>query len=248
MKKYQLPHMGGSTISARVRTQLVAELRHGHFSKYDRLPPELELAEHFGVSRSVIRDVLADLEREGFVERGRGIGTRIHRDIVNMTNRLDVKFEYYDLVRGAGCHPSSDNIRVFETPADEQLADHLQLDVGTPLLAIEKRVLASGRPVIFSTDHIPLHLFQSVDYHNLEWNKPVFDLLEEHCGIIVDSDVTRVSATNASPLIRQFLEVPDGEALIFIDEIGYYKLSHPIMQTYAYYTNFFDFTILRKMM
>ena len=40
----------------------------------DRLPPEIRLAEHFGVSRSTMRDALATLEREGFINRIHGIG------------------------------------------------------------------------------------------------------------------------------------------------------------------------------
>lgn len=38
----------------------------------DRLPPEMDLAEHFGVSRSTIREVLRDLTRQNLVETTRG--------------------------------------------------------------------------------------------------------------------------------------------------------------------------------
>lgn len=246
MLKYQLPHMGGSTISTRLMAKLLTELRSGEYAHTDRLPSELELAERFGVSRSVIRDVLSDLEREGFIQRGRGIGTLIHREIVNLTGRLDVKFEYNELVRGTGYTPTTDSVRVYEKPADEALAERLDIDIGEPLIVCEKRVLASGQPVIFSVDHLPVSLFSGIDYRTMDWGLPVFDLLESHCGIVVDSDVAKVTATMGSPAIRQTLKVPDDEALLYIDEVGYYKLSQPILQTFGFYTNFFDFTILRK--
>lgn len=248
MAKYELPHMGGSTISTRLTAKMMTELRSGDYAECERLPSELELADRFGVSRSVIRDVLSNLEREGFIERGRGIGTIIHRGIVNMTNRMDVKFEYDDLVRGAGCQPSSDSLHVYEKPADEELAERLEIDTGTSLIVCEKRILASGRPVIFSIDHLPKSLFANTDYRTLDWAAPVFDLLEAECGIVVDSDVARVAAAIGPPDIREKLAINESEALIFIDEVGYYKLSRPILQTYAYYTDFFDFTILRKKM
>lgn len=244
--RYEMPHMGGSTISTRLMAKLIGELRHGIYATCERLPSELEMAEHYGVSRSVVRDVLSDLEREGFVERGRGIGTVVHREIVNMTNRLDLKFEYNELVRGAGFQPGCDNVRVHETTADEKLVRQLHLEKGEAVVVCEKRMLANGKPVIYSIDHMPMHLFASVDYRELDWNRPVFDLLEEHCGIVVDSDVAQVSAVLGPPGIRSLLQCGEGEALLFVDEVGHYKLSRPILQTCGYYTNFFDFTILRK--
>lgn len=245
-RKYELPHMGGATISGNLTARLIDELREGEYATCTRLPAELELAERFGVSRSVIRDVLANLEHAGFIKRGRGIGTIIHRDIVELPGRLDIKLEYYELVRGAGYTPSSDSLRLYEAPADEVLAERLAVDVGSTLLVCEKRILASGRPVIYSIDHLPQRLFAGVDYRALDWGGPVFDLLEQHCGVLVDTDIAKISATNATPWIREMLQAAPEEALLFVDEVGYYKLSRPILQTYGYYTNFFGFTMLRK--
>lgn len=246
MPHYEMPHMGGSTIANRLTAKMLHELRHGNYTECERLPSELELAERFGVSRSVIRDVLSDLEREGFIERGRGIGTIVHREIVNLTNRLDVKFEYNELVHGRGAQSSIDSIYLYEKPADEDLAERLQIDTGEPLIVCEKRVLANGAPVIFSIDHLPQYLFEQCDYRQLDWSEPIFDILEENCGIIVDSDVAKISAINGTPQIRERLKLTEGEAMLFIDEVGYYKLSRPILQSYGFYTNFFDFTVLRK--
>ena len=51
-------------------------------------PPETELAAAMGVSRTVIRDALSELEREGLVERVRGIGTVVNRSVVALEHRL----------------------------------------------------------------------------------------------------------------------------------------------------------------
>ena len=109
---YQLPNMGGVTIANRLTVKLMDELRSGEFAGVVRLPSEMELAEKYGVSRSVIRDVMSNLEREGYVERGRGVGTVVNRDIVKLNNRLDLKFEYNDLILGAGAQPGCDSVKV----------------------------------------------------------------------------------------------------------------------------------------
>ena len=244
--RYDMPHMGGSTISTKLTAKLVNELRNGEYAQCERLPSEVNAAACVPVSRSVLRGVVSRLERAGFVERGRGIGTIIHRAVVNMSIRMDIKYEYHELVRGMGYTPSADHVRLSERLADDALAEKLELDAGAELIVCEKRILANGKPVIYSIDHLPKNLFQGMNYLQFDWSLPIFDILEEKCGILVDTDVAKLSATNGIAQVRQILELGEGEALILLDEVGYYKLSRPILQSYGFYTNFFDFTMLRK--
>ena len=44
------------------------------------------------------------------------------------------------------------------------------------------------------------------------------------------------------------MRLPAGDAMLLLDEICYNRLCRPIMRSYSYYTNFFDFAILRKML
>jgi GntR family transcriptional regulator len=118
--------------------------------------------------------------------------------------------------------------------------------VGAPLIVCEKRILASGTPVIYSVDYLPKALFGDVDWQALDWSVPVFDLLEEYCGILVDTNITRVAAVAGSPARREKLLPAGGEALILLDEVGYYKLSRPIIHSHGFYTNYFEFAMLRK--
>jgi len=242
----EVPNMGGSTISNKLINKLIKELKSGMFSGADRLPSELELAEQFGVSRTVIRDALGTLEREGFIERGRGIGTIVHRNVVNMVNRFDLKYEYNLLVQNMGYKPGVDNVKLSERQADEDLAEKLDLDVGDTVIVCEKRILANEKPVIYSFDHFPKKLFIDLDLKKMDWSRPVFDLLEEYCEIKVDTDITYIKPTNGTPHIRKMLELKCDEALLLLDEMGYYKLSKTILHSYGFYTDFFDFVMLRK--
>lgn len=244
--RYTLPHVGGEPISHRICVQILQALKNGEFAKSDHLPSENELAAHYGVSRSVIRDVLSDLEREGFVQRTRGVGTVIHRDIVNLAARLDMKIEYNELIRAMGYQPHVDSVSVRVEPADEKLAAQLMIDCGEDVIVCEKRMLAGKRPVIYSIDRMPLRLFGGTAYETMDWRQPVFDLLEAHLGIPIDTDIANVAAVIGPEAIRKKLRVEPDDALLFIDEVGYYTLSHPIFHSFGFYTNFFEFTMLRK--
>src|SRR5690606_41399565 len=58
----------------RVANSIVAEIRSGKYPRGERLPPERELAEEFGVSRPTVREAMIALEIRGIVEARRGAG------------------------------------------------------------------------------------------------------------------------------------------------------------------------------
>ena len=75
MNKTTENRLGGELRSHQAARRLLEELRRGRYADAAQLPSELELADVLGVSRTVVRDALSDLERDGYVERVRGIGT-----------------------------------------------------------------------------------------------------------------------------------------------------------------------------
>ena len=59
--------LNGDLMSTQVASALMRELKTGIYADAEKLPAEMELAGQYGVSRTVIRDALAELEREGYV-------------------------------------------------------------------------------------------------------------------------------------------------------------------------------------
>ena len=70
---------GQPTQTKTIRSQLLADMKDGAYANCDRLPRESILAEKLGISRTQLRDILASLEREGFITRRHGVGTIINR-------------------------------------------------------------------------------------------------------------------------------------------------------------------------
>lgn len=238
--------LGGTLISAQVVEQLLQELRSGCYARCDRLPAEVELAARMQVSRTVVRDALSELEREGYIERVRGIGTVVNRNNLFVKNRLDQKLEYNAIIRDAGCVPHVDKVIVEVLPAEAELAQSLQIAPGEDVLMICKRVKADDTPVIYSVDHLPASLFTQEQLTHLDFSKPVFDLLEENCDQSVSSVTTRIRASAGTTGIRAMMHLASNEALILLDEVSYTQLCRPVIRSQSYYTNFFDFSILRK--
>lgn len=72
------PLTTSATMSDRVTQALLELIRSGSYPPKSRLPSETEMAQHFGVSRTVIREAVSRLKSEGLVEshQGRGVFVR----------------------------------------------------------------------------------------------------------------------------------------------------------------------------
>ncbi|HEY5897179.1 MAG TPA: GntR family transcriptional regulator [Burkholderiales bacterium] len=61
----------------RVADALIREIRTGRYPVGEMLPPELELCEHYGVSRHTAREAIRKLVDLGLISRRPGIGTHV---------------------------------------------------------------------------------------------------------------------------------------------------------------------------
>lgn len=152
--------LGGAVISDRIVSALLEELRTGRYADADRLPAEVDLAAQLSVSRTVIRDALSEMERAGYIERVRGIGTVVNRTVLNLRSRLDQKLEYYPLIRSFGSYPHADGIQIYPIRAGAELARDLAIEPGDEVICIKKRILADTTPVIYSIDYLPAPVWQ----------------------------------------------------------------------------------------
>ena len=62
-----------------MRDALLSMLRAGEVRPGDRLPPERDLAQRFGVSRTTLRDAIRELQLLGYLEARQGDGTLVRQ-------------------------------------------------------------------------------------------------------------------------------------------------------------------------
>ena len=250
MNKQTENRLGGELRSQHTAARLLEELENGRYSGAAQLPSELELASYLGVSRTVVRDALSELERDGYLERVRGIGTLVNRDVVQLKNRMDQKLEFYKMIRAIGKEPRSDNLSVTREIASPALAEKLQLPTDAPqtLVFVRRRVMADDTPVLFSTDILPLSLFDHKRLEGIDFSQPIFDIAARHCHTEVTETVAHLHAVSGPAGIRRQLALRPEQALLQLEEICYSRLCKPVLCCQTYYTDFFDFAMVRKLL
>lgn len=77
--KAEFDNTGKAPLHQQLREMIRSRILSGQIGTGDLLPPEIELAQVYGVSRTTIRRALLDLTQEGLLYRVPGQGTRVQR-------------------------------------------------------------------------------------------------------------------------------------------------------------------------
>ncbi|MBR4659355.1 MAG: GntR family transcriptional regulator [Clostridia bacterium] len=219
-----------------VQERLLYEMRSGCFKDCDRLPRESLLAEALSISRTQLRDSLAELEREGFISRRQGVGTLINRHVLRLPVRMDLEIEFMDMVKKSGKKAAEKLIKVGGV-LSVAAAEKLGIGRTDEMLFVSRIVTADGKPVIYCEDYIPRALIKKPDYPREALEKPIFAFLSDYCGKDAYLDVTQIRPFASAGAISQRLNVPDGTPLLFMDEVDYDFDGVPVMYSRQFYVD-----------
>ena len=202
-----------------IRLQLLLDMKEGIYANCERLPRESVLSEKLGISRTQLRDILASLEREGFITRRHGVGTIINRHVLEATARMDIEVEFLDMIRQSGYQAEVAYVRVSDGVADAKIAGQLNMEEGDPIIRVARLCTADGRPAIYCEDVVEKALARG-DYTIQDFKLPIFHFLQRFCGIyltFIGSALTvRVDGHVSVDILISFMKDNKSRAVLFI--------------------------------
>lgn len=229
-----------------IRSQLLSDMRSGEYADCARLPRESVLAEKLGISRTQLRDILASLEREGFITRRHGVGTIINRHVLNAQTRMDIEVEFLDMIRQNGHEAAVAYVRVSDGTADKRIAQQLQIPEGTPIIRVARLCTADGRPAIYCEDVVEKALARG-NYTIKDFKLPIFHFLQRFCGINPYMDLTDVRPTVADAALSEVFQIPVGAPLLNMEEVDFDIDGKPVFCSSEYFADgIFRHTVMRK--
>ena len=234
------------TQSKTIRAQLLTAMKEGEYAACERLPRESVLAEKLGISRTQLRDILASLEREGFITRRHGVGTIINRHVLNAHTRMDIEVEFLDMIRQSGFTPEVASVQVSEGVADASIAAKLQMEEGDPILRVSRLCTADGKPAIYCEDVIEKSLAQG-GYTINDLKLPIFHFLQQFCGVNPYLDLTDLRPAVADAALAEIFQIPMGSPLLNMDEVDFDIDGKPVFCSNEYFADgIFRHTVMRK--
>ncbi len=234
-------------LSAIYTQKILKEIKDGIYANSTRLPSETEIAEYFGISRTMVRDCLSTIEREGFISRKHGIGTIVNQYVLEIKTRMDLEQEFLEMVRSTNRTPSLPFVHHGTTIANEEIAKNLKVKIGEPLLFSERIVAADDEPAIYCIDYIAEKNIYDKNYDLTILDGPIFTFLEKYCNSQVFMDLSEIRAIIADKKLSDIFKIDEGSPILFMNEVGYSLYGQPVLYSKEYYKDgMFNHTILRK--
>ncbi|SDK79224.1 GntR family transcriptional regulator [Cryobacterium psychrotolerans] len=198
----------------------------------DLLPGEHKLCERFGVSRTVVRQALLQLEHQGVIERVKGKGTFVahQKTAESLVHTLT---GLYEEVAARGGHVHSDVRRQETIPAEDDVADALGVAPGTPVVVIERLRYVDDEPWSWTTTYLP-HEVGSLVLHDDLRDQSLYALLATH-GIRAVRGMRSAEATSADAAQGALLAVGAGQALLVLKSVSYDETDRPMEYFVAYH-------------
>jgi len=222
--------MSDQAVAETLRRRMLADISGGALPPGARLGSERELAAHYSVSRSTLRQVLAALEESGLVRRvaGRGGGTFISHAKVERDLTMPTGVPAY-LAR-QGYAAGSRILSTQMTSPDGPTRSALGLKDGDLVFDLRRVRLADGTP--FSMDHARFPADRFPGLLEMPLGGSVYELLEQQYDTTIAEAEEQIEVVNATDEEAVVLAVPPGAPLLSITRTSFDSKGHPIEFSY----------------
>lgn len=227
----QLIRDGRIPLYFQLRDALMDGIRTRGLKPGDQLPGEAVLERRYGVSRTTIRQALAELEAEGRVKRIQGRGTFVAAPRIQ---HVPLLASFTELLRSQGYEPSHRILESRVLPAPLQVARDLEVRDGTSCRFLRRTLLADGRVVGTAEtwlSHNATHDHEELFEAERLTTGSLYELLQGPAGIALHHAVETITATVADEVTASELACEPGNPVLAVKRVTSDREGRPIEAT-----------------
>jgi GntR family transcriptional regulator len=207
---FMVIHVNGAEPAyKRIQNAIRQRIESGRLKPGDVVDSERELARAHGVSLMTARHALADLAREGVVERRHGSGTFVAPPKIHFNKLLS----YTEQMTSLGLAIRSKIVSTGIVNREHEIAARLGLAPTSRLVRIERVRSAGDEPVAHEVCYLSAEDFPKLIDAPLD-KVSLFKLLERDCGVELAYSDDEIDSTLADHRIAELLDIPRGEPLL----------------------------------
>jgi GntR family transcriptional regulator len=214
----------------RIQSIIRKRIDSGQLQPGDSVPSERDLARIHRVSLMTARHALAFLEREGLVERRRGIGTFVAPPKIHF-NKL---MSYTEQMSARSLTAGAKVLFARSVDNENEAAARLSLPPTSSVIKLERLRHAAGEPFALETCYVGAAEFPGLLDAPIG-RESLFGILERDYKVELGYADEEVDATAADPRIAELLAIPRREPLLRIRQVIYSTKGKAIMYVLGFY-------------
>jgi len=210
---------------------LKEKMQLGNWAPGDQIPGEQDLCELYGVSRTVVRQALREMELEGVINRRKGKGTFISQPKISEGLAQKLTGFYQDMVE-RGLKPVTKVLHQSIIPANEKVAGFLGIRPNEKVVDILRLRYINEEPIQLVTTYIPFDICPALATVDLT-NRSLYEFLETECGVFITKGRRYLEAVLANESEAGLLGIERGSPLLMLDSISFSESGQPIEYYHA---------------
>ncbi len=224
-----------------IRDLLTQSLMAGEWKPGEVIPSEMELAARFQVSQGTVRKAIDAMAQDKLLVRRQGKGTYVasHDD-------MHSKLRFLRLTAATGEKEMLDNrlLSCERRKADAEFSRLTGLKSGAAIIAIQRLLTFSGRPVILDDIILEARHFRGLNASRIEaHNGSLYSMYETVYGIPMVRASEKISAVAADSQQASALDVPPHYPLLRIERTAFtygdqpieWRIGHCVTEHHHYY-------------
>jgi GntR family transcriptional regulator len=204
---------------AQIVESLRSYIESGELQPGAQLPGEAELCQIFDVSRTVIRQALATLEKDTLIVRERHKGTFIAKPKLP-----EIWFQkltgFHRSYADQGYSLRSRVLQQELVPAPDKVSERLRIRQNADAILIKRLRYVGDEPIALATSYFPYDLFPRLLHADLS-EQSLYGYLETEYGIEITRGHRTFEAVLARTTEAELLEVPPGAPLLLLESVTF---------------------------
>jgi GntR family transcriptional regulator len=190
------------------------------------LPSEQEICQRLGISRTVVRQAMADLERKGLVSKQSGKRTAIAHPKYDGSLMQNLRGFYEDAV-SKGQKPTTRVLDLRVEPAEGEVVEALKLEEGEPVIMINRLRFLDGEPEVLVVTYISESKCPGLVSEDLT-NQSLYELLARKYGLIIAQGYRTVEAIALDPVAAKLLSLRPKSPALLLKSVGLLDSGEPL--------------------
>ncbi|NEW04863.1 GntR family transcriptional regulator [Paenibacillus sp. SYP-B3998] len=234
------------TYYLKIKEDIDQKMKSGELKIGDRLPPEIELARQFQVSRETVRAAMKQLELEGKLDVRKGVGRFVRHPLPSIPSSIERFITTEDSIRSAGLIEGQLEQSIRTASCQEEWARFLNISVGTPVIINERTRTANEEPVAHNINIMPLALVEQA-FQKKSLKGSLARFLETECGIRLMGTNTELVVPHHTDPICKKLQVKQDTTVLLMKQLHLDQHHKPVLFSYDYFRNdVFQFWVNRR--